>query len=300
MFTHTRRFTHFCVYIAVLVVLVLAPAQAKAAKLIVIIAADNANRQGGESFLMDYYHISGLAKDISDYTGLELVLKKILGQRLTRFNVFHTINSLSVGSDDVLLFFFAGHGRNSGGVWPEMIFTRGEHRRSQWDYVGFSEIIDSLKSQGARLLIALADCCNSYIEEDKVQERRIQAAVPGRTPEGYKKLFWYHRGYYLACGSVPGKEAFSTKDDGGVFTGGFLKMLEEEVYSPDPSWYNLEEPVLYYLTSHPDQEHHPYATIDYEQYPYYEIDVTFVDRETSSSPAPSMYPVIELDGVLTK
>lgn len=270
MFTQIRRYIHFSICVAFLVALVL-PAQAHAAKVIAIILADTDSHQGGGSFEIDFNNMVELAKNISYNTDLELVLKRYSGQKLTRDNVLRTIHELSVGSDDTLIVYFAGHGWNSGGTWPDLIFTRGEYDRSRWESVNFGEVIDTLKSQDPRLLIALADCCNNYIEE--APERRLKVNNSEPLSEAYEKLFVYARGYVLACGTRPGGYSFSTEHEGGVFTSNFLRKLYQELDSSDPSWRRIESSVLSYTTS--------YGKV-YEQYPYYEISAGRVDEEQST------------------
>lgn len=141
----------------------------------------------------------------------------------------NTLNSLSVGPDDVVLFYYSGHGANPGGGdrWP----TLGVEGQYGGNLLKLSSVKDILAAKSPRLLIAIADACNK-IELGIVSLGRQEAEQAA----GFRKLFLGYEGYIIASSSVPDQYSFGDSDRGGFFTNQLLEVLNEVQASSNPDW----------------------------------------------------------------
>jgi len=142
------------------------------------------------------------------------------------------IDGLSVSPDDVVFFYYSGHGANPGGGdrWPLMGVER-----SGGNLLKLSAVKDALQRKNPRLLITMADACNVFVPG--ITQR-------GRTeknqPIGFKKLFLNYKGYIIASSSVPEQFSFGDPQSGGTFTRQFLSVLNQVQASDSPDWESVK------------------------------------------------------------
>lgn len=233
MFFQTKRFQkHVSVWIVVFAFLVsLLPTSAMGARgtLYAVLVADTGDFFIGTSVQQDLGKIEWLVREIAQCIGFVLQLKVLSGSDATKSNVMDAVRSISPGPEDVIIFYYSGHGENSYGVWPDMNLNKASPS------LAFGEVIDHLKSKGARFVLGLADCCNEYTEPPNVPP----VPRPIIEEESYRKLFLYQSGYIFACSSQPGELSCTSQDGGSMFTNDFLAQLYDELSSSDPSWHNI-------------------------------------------------------------
>ena len=81
------------------------------------------------------------------------------GNQFTKNNVDFSINSLIVNSNDVVIFYYCGHGYNVEGSnqkFPRLWMGDVDDSNSIW----LSEIYSRLKNKNPRLLLTIAEACN--------------------------------------------------------------------------------------------------------------------------------------------
>ncbi|NGX58072.1 MAG: hypothetical protein K940chlam3_00973 [Chlamydiae bacterium] len=164
---------------------------------------------------------------ISQYTGMEVHEHAFVGKDLRTSDVFPFIQSLSTQPDDIILFYFCGHG------------YRTRHKDNQWPYlcwaheniaVDFKLMTDLLMKKQSRLLFAMAECCNNFIEsqEDVVVEEYVPLHVD-IIRSNYEKLFLETTGTIIASSSLPGEFSWAWVHRGSCFTLAFLDAIDQEV-----------------------------------------------------------------------
>lgn len=148
------------------------------------------------------------------------------------------INQLEVGENDVIFFYFTGHGyRYEGqeqcGKYPYLYLTKTEAHLYDAG-VCLEDINAQLKAKKPRLLVSLADCCNNVLPYEEPV-----AMNPVLLGQAYKKLFLASEGYIVSTSSLPGQYSFATSN-GGYFTNGFLESIREvanmNTQSEEISW----------------------------------------------------------------
>jgi hypothetical protein len=194
----------------------------------VIVAADTNDSSIGPSAKTDLDNMHKLVWDISQHAGLALIGGAIAGDDFTSSNVSAAINGLTVGPNDVVFFFYSGHGVNlRDSRWPAMDF------QDKKDKPNLTEVRDKLKQKGPRLLIVMADTCNHIIGG----QGGSQFSRATEKPENYKELFVNYSGTIIASGSKPGEYSWGNKARGGLYVDAFLKSLSQELASSGrPSW----------------------------------------------------------------
>jgi hypothetical protein len=194
-----------------------------------IIVADTNDFSIGESVQIDLQNMQGLIQNISQHTGLVMAGEAITGDEVSSSNINNAINNLSVGSDDVVIFYYSGHGYNPGNSkWPGMSLENGT--------LTIKDVRNMLKQKNPRLLIVMADTCNGFT---RGVSRYYKS--PEKT-ENYNKLFLKYRGIITASSSKPGQLSWGNKQTGGLYTDALLRSFNKELASQsNPSWERLME-----------------------------------------------------------
>jgi hypothetical protein len=186
-----------------------------------------------------------------------------------RERVQSTLNGLSVGSDDVVFFYYSGHGANPGEEdrWP-ILAVEGQ---SGSNLLKLSDVKNTLQSKNPRLLITMADACNVFVEG----VTRGGKQVEDNQPSGFKKLFLNYSGTITASSSMPGQYSFGDPQDGGRFTVQFLESLNQVQASSNPDWETVQEKSTQKIqVDHPEQKN---------QTPQMKVKVTMVGGKRDNS-----------------
>jgi len=227
-----------------------------------IIAADTHDKMVGKSVGIDLQNVEQLLRSIQDNTGLTLQTHSFSGDEFTRNNVNYALNQLSVGPNDVVIFYYSGHGLNlsKGSKWPALVFDN-----SFWD---LDKVRSQIKAKNPRFLMVIADACNNLAPVISSYRGTGSKGMP--RAKNYQALFLNYRGDIIASSSSPGQKSWGSNGNGGFFTEAFLNHLNEELASAStPSWQAIMERAKNPLPTYdPDQ---PF------QHPQYEINIRRVE-----------------------
>ena len=103
----------------------------------------------------DMENMTKYFKKIADCIGYDFRLSKNSDMKFTAEQVNREINSLNIGKNDIVIFYYSGHGYNQGkNRWP----TLNLNDKNYW----LSDILNVLnpKTENAKLVLCVADCCN--------------------------------------------------------------------------------------------------------------------------------------------
>lgn len=201
-----------------------------------IILCDTIAENIEASVASDMKNIQEALKKISKKTGLKLAVKVIASDYLKEPFLAH-INSLQINKDDIVFFYFSGHGfrteRKKDNQWPDLYLTP-DHQA-----LDFKEITQILQEKKPRLLIAFADCCNNILDEESAPPTQSLHAFKSHKPikpelTNYKRLFINTKGSIIISGAAPGEFSWGTLK-GGLFTLAFLQSIVDEVHYPRPA-----------------------------------------------------------------
>ena len=184
----------------------------------------------------DYASMCKKIRNIAKLTKMKLHLTNLSAKELTPHNLVSWLEKIEPKKDDVVFFYFSGHGKKGPNKWPALYFTPKRM------HILFSEIIKLITKKKAGLSVILCDVCNGR----RVYHSLSQSYVGVKTEEtkqeakGLKKLFRKKKGVIIGSASKSGQQAFGTIQ-GGIFTNAFLCGLRQEALQNKPKWKHLFE-----------------------------------------------------------
>ncbi|EIJ44318.1 Caspase domain-containing protein [Beggiatoa alba B18LD] len=181
-----------------------------------------------QSIKVDYGNLSKFLKILDD-RGIIAVKKTVLrGRQATLSRIKETIDKTTVAADDVILFYFSGHGGMEQG--KTFLYTSDSANLDR------QSLEKAVAAKNARLKIILTDACSNSI--DGVVAMRSMAnkrnAAKGQFDEVYRDLFLKHEGLLHLSASSEGEYAWSDNQLGGYFTYYFIN--EGLMKKPASSW----------------------------------------------------------------
>ncbi|MBT3360124.1 MAG: hypothetical protein HN403_10915 [Rhodospirillales bacterium] len=254
-----------------LMLFVAAPMAAGAADLHAILVIDTNDKSIGRMVDLDRKLIEKELNQIARMTGLNVRETLVRGKNFKLNKVGAAINGLKVDSDDVILFYYSGHGfrtKQKTYKWPFFYFHSNEPLDYAW-------VIQALKAKGARLTITLTDACNNVVNAS-IREQDQYRAKSMVNPDAYKTLFLKSKGYIAATSSIPGETSTATSD-GSLFTLSFLKALHEEGAKSNPKWQTM-------MKNGAGKK--LYLNGKYKHTPFYEMDVAMHSPGTATTTPP--------------
>jgi len=206
---------------------------ARSATIHAVLVGDVHDANIGPGDKLDLGLIKGLLNDVVKNTGMKLNLKMI-DDRIDRSTVMRTVSGLRPASDDMVLFYYTGHGyrmRSMKKEWPAMALNGPNN-----DTAGLDQfwVFSELKRKNPRFLMVMTDACNNYVDEGAV-DTKLFVQTGREKKESYKKLFADYRGAIIASSSRPGQYSYSGSK-GSQFTVAFLRNLRQALGSDNPQW----------------------------------------------------------------
>lgn len=267
----TRQLKAFI--LAILLLLPCISQRLEAATLHVILACDTDAQKIGPGVKINQQKMHAEVVRIAEAIKCDLSEQQFSGDDMKAKSIADAINSLTVNNEDVIIFFFNGHGfrnkKRGQNPWP---YFSLEHDSFSLDYFN---ILNILKEKKARFVLAIAECCNNVIPDlwsppvycalaKSVKIERLSPKMRGN----YQKLFLDQKGMVAVSSSKIGQYSWIALESGGLYTTAFLKRLKSSVQQsyPSPDWVTILDQSAYdvwYETSH-----HPQTTV---QEPQYEI-----------------------------
>lgn len=217
---------------ALAIMLIALVTNANAQVLHTIIFADTHDANIGESTKEDFYQFGIEANTIAAATNMKMKTYYYKDDRCSNESLVSLIDNLRTGPNDVILFYYSGHGGRSPqdkSEFPQMCL--GSHYQS--DFYPMEKLLYKLQSQPARLKIVIGDCCNSV--GDFIRPKSYDTKGPtvlSKSPVNfYQGLFDHNKGFVIVASSRKGESSLCcTHSDGspagGVFTVSLLTALQ--------------------------------------------------------------------------
>lgn len=217
----------------------------EAADLHVVLVIDSYAQNLEIAMKCNYYMWLKEIQEISDSTDLDII-SHIFIEDKANADFLVELDKLKVNEDDVILFYWAGHGYRTdskdemGNPWPSFSFDKDPCKG-----IDFLQLTLDLQKKNPRLLISIADTCNNYIRPEFLAPHHINMARKGsgqselelRIKNNYKRLFCDARGIAMFAGSHPGQFSYAFVNLGNLFTISFLDAIQGEVRTTDEiSW----------------------------------------------------------------
>ncbi|HPA72745.1 MAG TPA: caspase family protein, partial [Spirochaetota bacterium] len=213
------------------------PSAARSATIHAILVGDTVDPNIGRGDKLDLDLMTGLLRDASKQTGMRLNMR-VFDDRIVRSQIMSAVQALRPESNDTVVFFYTGHGYRTSSFrdkWPAFALKNESGGSAGLDQ---KWVYNELKDKGARLLIVMADACNSVVPDGAI-DTRMALRSGKELPESYRKLFLEARGTILASSSIPGQYSYSGSN-GSQFTVAFIESVRKALAGANPSW----EPIM--------------------------------------------------------
>jgi hypothetical protein len=145
------------------------------------------------------------------------------GKRVTRENILRYYRDLKTGPDEVLLFFYSGHGR----IDPKLGQCL-EPQMGKTPLVPRGDVRKAMEGKGAGLVILLTDCCSTRIAAKPGVATR-QTITDVKLHPVLRSLFFLHRGTVDVTAAEDGTGSWGDDEHGGVFTCALVSLLEGDL-----------------------------------------------------------------------
>jgi hypothetical protein len=157
-----------------------------------------------------------------------------------RFNcktIIQTIEQLNLGSTDIVLFYYSGHGFRRDTTQTK--FPEFDCRRTaDPDRADLSGIVNDLvQSKKPKLLLAIADTCNKKSEASIAAPAAAAFPSPADRRAAFQRLFRDYSGTLMMSGSVPGEYSWymvAGSSLGGFFTNQLLRTVNQKILDQGP------------------------------------------------------------------
>ncbi|PIY12767.1 MAG: hypothetical protein COZ18_01260 [Flexibacter sp. CG_4_10_14_3_um_filter_32_15] len=199
----------------------------------------------GASCETDSRNMTKEFEDIAAALKVDFRKYEVKGSSFTKDNAMRVLNGLNPGSNDIVVFYYSGHGfrwSDQTDAYPQMDIRASPYTKlSAETTISVSSVYNLLDKKGARLNIVITDCCNSDIGINKMTETSFLAGRSYQTPhiEKLQKLFLATKGNIIVTSSQAGQVSWSNSVNGGFFTLSFLQAFHEEISylkTQEPSW----------------------------------------------------------------
>lgn len=211
--------------------------QEKATRLHLVVVANTNDLKIGKTCAIDKDATRVLFGEVAEFLGIQFAPTVIEGNAFSKVNVDKAINALRPGPNDIVVFYYSGHGfsdTRDGYNFPYMDLRDKSFQQFGGQYaMNMEAVYQKIKAKGARLNLVLSDCCNN----DPRQTNNVSSEAPStRTSSiGWDKnkclaLFMNpKRSSILMTAAQKGELSAGNAHDGGFFTFNFRESLEKQI-----------------------------------------------------------------------
>jgi hypothetical protein len=193
-----------------------------------------------------YNHVINVVNSAIKEKGYTTDIHDIYGTTLTPQKCKETISNLSVSSNDVVVFYYIGHGTHGtvgGDVWPMMWMAQDNPNY----LIPLKWVHDQLKAKGARLTATIGMCCNVYqgINRTSIPSFGVNYGNTYLTDDeknAIQKMFLGNKGDFILSSASPGQSSVGGNTPLGpmdLFTCVFVKNFEDSAYDGELDWNTL-------------------------------------------------------------
>ncbi len=203
--------------------------------------------------ISDGKKISSYFKKVASFLEIPITEKKIMGKEFTTTAVRAAIKNIHPGKDDIVVFFYSGHGFSWKGdqmsnPFPELGLYYG--RPPSWDHMGafsinLEEIYKEIKAKNARLNLVMGDLCNTIVNRRRSE---LRDTAKEQVPPGYYdmnkqaavELFLQTNASLLIAAAEKGQAANCSNTYDGFFTSGLLNSIRLGLkVTSNPQWNSI-------------------------------------------------------------
>jgi hypothetical protein len=210
-------------------------------RLILIIVANVIDPSIGAGCSMDIHSVRNMFTELMKHMKFQFLELVIKGRAYSKKNVMDSIQLLAPGPDDIVIFYYTGHGfrfeKESEIKFPQ-VFLKSSLPKKTTDIINDNslnlvEIYNLIKEKKGRLNIVIGDCCNNLIHfhrkfsarsgKLRVEKPVAKLKINTKTCE---KMFCDSTGSILAASADKGQFSITDPKKGSIFTLHFTHNLK--------------------------------------------------------------------------
>lgn len=235
-----------------------------------LIACDMASQDIRQGSRADLVRMKKSLNAIAQQLKITPKIVTLKGKNFTAKNVAKWLHALPSHTDDIVFFYYSGHGGRYSSFkdpWPFLLFPSKNREKRAIAVVGGS-VYRFLRQKDPRLSIIIFDSCNNVFQKKEgAFLSPQQTPVISRTSQlpGLKSLFLNIRGTITSCASRPGEVAVTTvrgKVIGGIFTSGLLYSMQYLATNPNVTWNEVLAGASSYCQRYYQGRQHPIYMIE--------------------------------------
>lgn len=186
------------------------------------------------------YFRNTMIPNIRSYSGRDVIDRYFYGYSdYTKDKVASVINSLSSGGNDVIIFYYTGHGYNDGnGEYPCLTLGK-DGTPIPPRAILLSSIYSTLSAKPHALLLVVAEACNVEYQTHPQNGRKGSSYPPMEINPSKMRQLFNQAGDYMACSSRRGQKSNNIMGDRGFFTAAFCAAINQvcsNSCSDSPTW----------------------------------------------------------------
>jgi Caspase domain len=208
----------------------------KGCRLFLIIVANTEDKSIGSTCMVDKDATYKTFSELSEFLEAEFVPKTIFGKEFSKVNVDNAINELKPSSNDIVVFYYSGHGFSN--VKDSYTFPFLDLRDKTYQTYGgaytlnIEDIYKRIKAKGARLNLVFSDCCNADPTQTTLMSSdgaTTRSSSIGWSKENCKALFMNPKPTSILMTAASKGELSAGNSTGGIFTFNFRESLEKSI-----------------------------------------------------------------------
>ena len=134
-----------------------------------IIVANTEDDKIGNTCMLDKNRTMKMYKDLAGFLGISFNAKEIYGDSYSKENVQKAVTALYPASQDIVIFYYSGHGFSDPGVgrkFPNMALSGKSYEDAKLNSWNVEDVFNIIKRKGARLNLVISDCCNNSLDDN--------------------------------------------------------------------------------------------------------------------------------------
>lgn len=222
-----------------------------ASNLVGIVVANTLPRESNLGREFDVQNMLDEMETIASITGLEFTPYIYIHEEYNS-DLLNKLENIPVNDDDVVFFFYSGHGFREYDKDPEINPWPNIHISLENKGIDHEVITNLFEQKNPRLLLSIVNSCNRKIRGSiELLKRSNSFMIDSPLIENdlklmnYRSLFLESRGKIVASSAIPGQVSYRNREYGSVFVNSLLSSLHEETETQELTNWD----VIFQLTS---------------------------------------------------
>ena len=231
-----------------------------------LIMCDNLSSNIKKASFMDLEKMKKVTNVIAKNLKMKQKTTILKGKKLAVQPFSKWIESLSISPNDVVIFYYSGHGfhkTEDESPWPSFFLKSA--RKNLFIVTG-DKIYEHLKQKPTQFTLVLFDCCNYDLS---LKERALISKEPFSIPKGplpgFRTLFAKSHGMVTISAASRGEFGIAItggKNVGSIFTTQFLSVLLQVSKREDASWREVVKRTTHKCANLSDKSQNPIGLIE--------------------------------------